>query len=249
LYFITSSDSGSLVVDMIAANGADAHVIQRVFWALSEGAVAIVLLASTKGAALSALRDLSIMAGLPLTIVLTLMTLSLWRALAAEADDANLMTWKMPLYGGIFDWVEYVSKLCKTALPEKKQAVYFLQGLFLPPWLVFTTLRKIRDDNKQGLIEDALLSVASGITFFFFILMHALQPVEGGLHGIGWTAYIAFTMVVSYTRCVTRVRYNIPGSGLEDFLATLVFYPQVIAQIAVQADEERKEQETELKKV
>ena len=40
IYFITSSDSGSLIVDVLAANGeVDAHWIQRVFWAVTEGAV------------------------------------------------------------------------------------------------------------------------------------------------------------------------------------------------------------------
>ena len=38
IYFITSSDSGSLVVDTLASNGeSDHHWIQRVFWAVTEG--------------------------------------------------------------------------------------------------------------------------------------------------------------------------------------------------------------------
>lgn len=38
IYFITSSDSGSLVVDILASNGATQHHwIQRVFWAITEG--------------------------------------------------------------------------------------------------------------------------------------------------------------------------------------------------------------------
>lgn len=192
---------------------------------------------------MKALQYLSIIAGLPFTIILMLMTLSLWRALGSEAEDANLRTWKMPLYGGIFDWVEYIGKLCKADAPETQQVVYFFQGLFLPPWLVFTTLRKIRDD-KEGLIEDVTMTVACGLTFFFFILMHALQPVEGGFHGIGWTAYVAFTVVVSYTRYMTRLSHSIPGTGIEDFLVTLVFFPQVIAQITVQADADKEEQTT-----
>ncbi|CAE8584495.1 unnamed protein product [Polarella glacialis] len=38
LYFVTSSDSGSLVVDLIADNGKESHVGQRVFWGITEGA-------------------------------------------------------------------------------------------------------------------------------------------------------------------------------------------------------------------
>lgn len=45
LYFVTSSDSGSLVIDCLSANGdPDPPRIQRVFWALMEGATATALL-------------------------------------------------------------------------------------------------------------------------------------------------------------------------------------------------------------
>jgi hypothetical protein len=38
IYFITSSDSGSLVVDILASNGQTKHHwIQRVFWSFTEG--------------------------------------------------------------------------------------------------------------------------------------------------------------------------------------------------------------------
>merc|ERR1712207_19212 len=67
LYFVTSSDSGSLVVDLIAANGQEAHVVQRVFWAITEGAVAIALLQAGGPQSLKALQAVSIIAGLPFT--------------------------------------------------------------------------------------------------------------------------------------------------------------------------------------
>lgn len=45
LYFVTSSDSGSLVIDCLSANGdPKPPVLQRVFWALTEGATAMVIL-------------------------------------------------------------------------------------------------------------------------------------------------------------------------------------------------------------
>jgi choline/glycine/proline betaine transport protein len=67
-FFITSSDSGSLVDDMVTSGGhPDPPTTQRVFWAISEGAVAGVLL-YTGG--LSALQTASITSGLPLTILL-----------------------------------------------------------------------------------------------------------------------------------------------------------------------------------
>jgi hypothetical protein len=64
IYFITSSDSGSLVVDTLASNGAEEHHwLQRLFWALTEGAVATGLLVAGGNSALSALQSASIVFG------------------------------------------------------------------------------------------------------------------------------------------------------------------------------------------
>lgn len=83
LFFVTSSDSGSLVVDMLTSGGhPDPPVWQRVFWAFMEGAVAAVLLVL---GGLKALQSAAISAGLPLVFVLALMAYALVRALRAEA--------------------------------------------------------------------------------------------------------------------------------------------------------------------
>jgi BCCT family betaine/carnitine transporter len=68
VFFITSSDSGSLVIDTIAAGGKiDAPKPQRVFWGIIEGAVAIALLL---GGGLAALQAVAVSAGLPFTLLL-----------------------------------------------------------------------------------------------------------------------------------------------------------------------------------
>ncbi len=70
VFFVTSSDSGSLVIDTITAGGkVDAPVGQRVFWATFEGLVAIVLLL---GGGLVALQAMAVSTGLPFTLVLLL---------------------------------------------------------------------------------------------------------------------------------------------------------------------------------
>lgn len=77
-YFITSSDSGSLVVDKLTSGGViNAPTKQRVFWAGMEGLVAAVLLLIGGEQALHALQTAVISAGLPLAVILTLMTISL----------------------------------------------------------------------------------------------------------------------------------------------------------------------------
>ena len=66
LYFVTSSDSGSLVIDCLSANGSpEPPVVQRVFWALTEGACATALLTAGGKEARAALQTISVAAGLP----------------------------------------------------------------------------------------------------------------------------------------------------------------------------------------
>ncbi|WP_223428129.1 BCCT family transporter [Tateyamaria pelophila] len=90
VFFVTSSDSGSLVIDTITAGGkVDAPIPQRVFWCVFEGLVAIALLL---GGGLEALQAMVISTGLPFTVVLLLICVAIiqglrqeWRTLARDA--------------------------------------------------------------------------------------------------------------------------------------------------------------------
>jgi BCCT family betaine/carnitine transporter len=83
VFFITSSDSGSLVIDTITAGGKiDAPVAQRVFWCSLEGLVAIALLL---GGGLASLQAAAIATGFPFALVLVAMCFSTWHGLRAEA--------------------------------------------------------------------------------------------------------------------------------------------------------------------
>ncbi len=82
IFFVTSSDSGSLVVDHLTSGGTlDSPVPQRIFWAVMEGVVAAVLLI---GGGLTALQTASIATGLPFSIILLVMCYSLVRGLVKE---------------------------------------------------------------------------------------------------------------------------------------------------------------------
>ncbi|MDN3519348.1 BCCT family transporter [Aquisalimonas lutea] len=85
VFFVTSSDSGSLVIDTISAGGkTDAPVAQRVFWATFEGLVAIVLLLSGGTAALQAV---AITLGFPFALVLLSMAACMIYAMFKEAPN------------------------------------------------------------------------------------------------------------------------------------------------------------------
>lgn len=79
-FFVTSSDSGSLVIDIITAGGnPEPPVVQRIFWATMEGLVAAALLI---GGGLVALQTAAITTGLPFAVILLGMAYSLHKGLS-----------------------------------------------------------------------------------------------------------------------------------------------------------------------
>lgn len=82
VFFVTSSDSGSLVIDVISAGGKmDAPMPQRVFWAVLEGLVAVALILS---GGLVALQAMAVSTGLPFAIVLLVACVGIIKGLASE---------------------------------------------------------------------------------------------------------------------------------------------------------------------
>jgi len=82
VFFVTSSDSGSLVVDTITAGGKiDAPVPQRIFWCIVEGLIAIVLLI---GGGLSALQAGVTATGVPFAILMLVMCYTVYKGLSSE---------------------------------------------------------------------------------------------------------------------------------------------------------------------
>jgi len=82
VFFVTSSDSGSLVIDTITAGGkVNAPVSQRVFWCTFEGLVAIALLL---GGGLSALQAMAVSTGFPFALILLLACYALFKGLYSE---------------------------------------------------------------------------------------------------------------------------------------------------------------------
>ena len=87
IFFVTSSDSGSLIIDIIAAGGkVDAPIPQRVFWCTAEGLVAIALLL---GGGLKSLQAASLATGFPFAIVILGMAVCVWIGLSQEVRESH----------------------------------------------------------------------------------------------------------------------------------------------------------------
>jgi choline/glycine/proline betaine transport protein len=86
-FFVTSSDSGSLVIDIITSGGKeDPPKWQRIFWAVSEGVIASVLLVA---GGLGALQTAAISSALPFAVVMLFMCYGLYQGLLGEENSGR----------------------------------------------------------------------------------------------------------------------------------------------------------------
>ena len=88
VFFITSADSGALVIDSITSGGkTTSPTIQRMFWAVTQSSIAAVLLIGGGADSLSALQSASVAMGLPFTVILVLMGVCIYMALHKEYKE------------------------------------------------------------------------------------------------------------------------------------------------------------------
>lgn len=82
VFFVTSADSGAFVIDTIASRGAmHSPVWQRLFWAAVLGATAAILMLA---GGLKALQAMTLVAALPVAIIMVLLCYGLWRGMSAD---------------------------------------------------------------------------------------------------------------------------------------------------------------------
>ena len=160
VFFVTSADSGALVVDMLASGGKDqTPTWQRVFWAASMGAVAIALLLAD---GLTALQTATIASALPFTVVLLCTMWGLLKALRVDATKQGLRyqtvstTPTAPQSEG--GWRRRVQNM--TRYPRRRDVERFLNEVATPACAaVAEELRKqgygveltTGEDNRTGL--------------------------------------------------------------------------------------------------
>merc|ERR1719375_2027268 len=131
IYFLTSSDSGSMTDDIISASGLSANLVpawQKVWWCWTEGLVAIALV--NTGGALKSLQALSIIIGLPFTALLCMLVPSLFRILRKEAGEKEIAASKK-FNTQLLDVLELFHALSpgKSVCAPAEHAKAFLLGL------------------------------------------------------------------------------------------------------------------------
>lgn len=254
VYFITSSDSGSLIVDTIACNGAEEHHwLQRVFWAFTEGAVATGLLVAGGNDSLRALQTASIVFGLPFNFFIFFMcwsinqmcaTLEKYEELGMEEKiDAKLMlpkkSWQMPMFGGIFNLVEFIVSFGRVnqelgiEFPARNQIVGFFKNLilpFLPLYSIYSSL----DLKGNHTTVNLLATGAYSLCHFGWIALFACGTINYGFIAFGWSAFFLNACILTSLRMTVRGKLGIGGNIAGDFISGSFLYPQALLQMELQ---------------
>lgn len=234
LYFVTSSDSGSLVVDFITANGhPDPPMAQRILWSWVEGLTAIALLYSgvnspNQNASLKALQAASIIAGLPYTFILFWCAQSLYLLVLEEAG--------------------VISK------DRKGFNVFIFNIQLLPKHLINTVAPSWQLGKMVGLlgkwpfagfgeqVVSIIWMVAFGALYYGAIIMQFIGIVEYSWHIIGLALYIGFGLLVGLVRNGVRLRYAIKHGDLVTDILCGIFTPMfTISQMEEQIANDKKE--------
>ncbi|WP_371688514.1 BCCT family transporter [Methylorubrum sp. Q1] len=119
-FFVTSADSGALVIDMITSGAADNPPLwQRVFWAISGGTVAAVLLVA---GGLEALQTAAIASALPFSVVMIFICYGLLRALQMEGRSGGLDLSAAAAASGGLSWQERLAAITHSYRKEDLKA-------------------------------------------------------------------------------------------------------------------------------
>ena len=131
VFFVTSSDSGSMVIDMLCSNGNDNTPIwQRVYWAVGEGVVASVLILA---GGLAALQTMTIASALPFSIVLLVATYGLIKALRLDIAKKESLQYSTTMASSTTnseDWDKRLNNIVNY--PTKKNVRRFLEKVVKP---------------------------------------------------------------------------------------------------------------------
>lgn len=172
-FFVTSSDSGSLVIDMLTSDGEeDSPVWQRIFWALAEGAVAATLLLS---GGLTSLQTATIASALPFAVIMLLMCWGLLRALRIEVVKRLSLREAMVMPKSPKAPVPWQKRLQTLVhFPKQQEVEHYMQQTVLPAMQeVAAELRKqqLSAEVKQE-PHRSWLEVYHGTEVDFFYSVH-----------------------------------------------------------------------------
>merc|ERR1712048_823078 len=218
LDFVTSSDSASFVVDILAANGMqDPPLVQKIFWAFTEGAAAAALLASAADnpnpeAALEAVKALPIILGLPYTFLLFWMCQGLLIVCQEEAGDLSITRKNFSVF-----------------------LINFEPTSFLAIVFPFVPLGEVAAKTWNG--SRLFYSVAYGAVWTALIVFICLSAVDSAFGTMAISTYFIMGLGVAGLRVATRNKLGITGDMISDACVCCFAFPFAVGQLAAESFE------------
>ena len=161
IFFVTSCDSGAMVIDMLCSNGRnDTPVWQRLFWAIGVGVVGAVL---SLAGGLDALQTMTIASALPFSVVLLMACFGLIKALqieSAKRESLQMNTVPVNCYAKADNWREKLDNIVST--PDKKNADAFIKKT------VKKAFDKLKEQFESNHIQADISVTETGLVFKVF---------------------------------------------------------------------------------
>ncbi len=146
VFFVTSADSGSMVIDMLCSNGNNNTPIwQRVYWAVGEGVIASILIIA---GGLAALQTMTIASALPFSIILLVATYGLMKALRVDIAKKESLQYNVTPFTPSQtkdNWDTRLSNIINY--PSKTNVKKFIQNIAKPAFMDIETQLKKHDFN------------------------------------------------------------------------------------------------------
>lgn len=158
IFFVTSCDSGAMIIDMLCSNGRnDTPLWQRLFWAITVGLVAAILLLV---GGLSALQTMTIASALPFTIILLISIVGLMNALRVEIrkqESLQINVAPVHQYIGNDDWEDRLQNIVE--FPSRSNVSRFKTKVVMPAFKLLS--EKFAENN----IETTIKETENGVSF------------------------------------------------------------------------------------
>jgi choline/glycine/proline betaine transport protein len=146
VFFVTSADSGAFVIDSIATRGAtNSPVWQRLFWAALLGVTAIVLLLA---GGLKALQAMTLIAALPVAVIMLALCYGLWCGLKADHAHASQQMAPATSFWTGQHWRHRLAQMLRQNTEAEVKA--FIGETVVP------ALHSVADELKRGGVDAAV---------------------------------------------------------------------------------------------
>jgi BCCT, betaine/carnitine/choline family transporter len=249
--YITCAGLASLILDKLASNGQKSnHVVRRIFWLIASGALATTIMSTSANAGLDALQSAVVICGLPIAIMLFYVLQSIFlfcRALDTQSGCKQYAfpdqpVFEMPVYGGVFNTMEYVVSLGHVSTARVKLGMHqashfhlveFSKALLIPFVSLHQVLAAAYPTNKR---TNLCVACSYALCYCTWVLLWLLSFTSYGQIGVTWTIFVITGCILATVRSGIRTHYNVRSNVIADLSTGIFMWPQVLTQMRLHCE-------------